>query len=161
MEGLAIIDDQASISIVDPIIVDNLKIKESDMEYTTLSTTTVQGTSHPEKCRLLHGLIASSMDGSNPIILPSIYIHKRLPNFIDEVPTRETVSSIPGIQHLANQFTRKRKRPTIVLVGKDCTITQFQENMTFSNDKRQVAFKPPFGWVLIGETTDLSGNKNR
>ena len=102
MEGLAIIDDQASISIVDPIIIDNLQIKESDMEDTTLSTTTIQGTSHPEQCRLLHGLHASSIDGSNPITLPSVYLHKKLPNAIDEVPTQEAISSIPGLQHLTD-----------------------------------------------------------
>ena len=122
------------------------------MEDTTLSTTTIQGTSYPEPCRLLNGLIATSIDGSNPITLPPVYI-KKLPNTIDEVPTQETISTIPGLQHLADQFAEKKNWPTIALIGRDCTIAQFKENMTFSNDKRQIASKKPLGWILIGETT--------
>ena len=159
MEGLAIIDDQASISIVDPIIIDNLQIKESDMEDTTLSTTTIQGTSYPEQCKLLHGLTVSSIDGYNPITLPSVYLHKKLPNAIDEVPTKETISSIPGLQHLTDQFAKKKRWPTIVLIGRDCTVAQFQEDMTFNDDKRQIASKTPLGWVLIGQQIELDNNK--
>ena len=125
------------------MILNNLKIKESDMEHTTLTSTTVQGTSHPEPCTLLHGLIVSSIDESNPITLPPVYIHRKLPNTIDQVPTQETISSIPGLQHLTDQFAKKKKWPTIVLIGRDCTAAQFQENMTFSDDKNKLLPKHP------------------
>ena len=46
-----------------------------------------------------------------------------------------------------------------MLIGRDCTVAQFQQDMTFSDDKRQIASRTPFGWVLIGEQIDPSNNK--
>ena len=139
--------------MVDPSIVSALNISASDLKQTSLSTTTIQGTSNPEPCQLIAGLTISSIDGSHPIPLPSAYIYKSLPDAINEVPSKETIASIPGLQHLADQFTPKENWQTIVLIGRDCTRAQIQKNMTFSNDKRQIASQTPFGWVLIGEST--------
>ena len=154
IEGLAILDDQASITMIDPSVVEMLSIKPSDMKSTNLSTTTIEGTSLPGPCKLVDGLIVSALDGSNPVHLPSTYVYKRLPSTIHEVPSRETISAIPGLNHLAKEFIPKENWQTLVLIGRDCTAAQLQEDMTFSKDKRQIASKTPFGWVLIGEPTE-------
>ena len=80
MEGLAIIDDQASITIVDQSIINALDIDSSDLKPTTLCTTTIQGTSSPEPCKVIAGLTVSSIDGTHSIPLPLSYINKSYSN---------------------------------------------------------------------------------
>ena len=120
IKGLAILDDQANITMIDPSIITKLKIRPSDVKQTYLSTTTIQGTSYPEPCELADGLIASAIDGQNPIPLPKCYVNEHLPNAIDEVPSKEAVASIQGLQHLQSQFPIKENWPTIALIGRDC-----------------------------------------
>ena len=100
LKGLAILDDQSNTTIVDPSITSALNIPTPDVKHTHLSTTTIQGTSCPEPYALIDGLVVSSIDGANPIPLPSSYINKQLPNVIDEVPSKDVFASIEGLQHL-------------------------------------------------------------
>ena len=104
IEGLAIIDDQASITLVDPCVIKALDIQPSHLSKTTLSTTTVQGTSPAQPCRLIHGLVVTPLDGTTKIPLPPAYAHNSLPNVLHEVPSRDTVATTHGLEHLAANF---------------------------------------------------------
>ena len=150
IEGLAILDDQASITLVDPGVITALEIPSSELTQTKLSTTTVQGTSPAEPCQMVHGLVVSTLKDSDPIKLPPAYAHKSLPNVLHEVPSRRIVESIPGMEHLACHFHDNENWSTILLIGRDCAIAQRQEQTILSADEKQLATKTPLGWVIIG-----------
>ena len=141
IRGLAIIDDQASITIADPQIISSLQVRPSDISPTMLSTTTVQGTSPPEACQLIHGLVVTPLKGTSQIKLPSTYVHKALPNVLKEVPSQENVKSTPGLEHLAQYFPKKEDWPTILLIGRDCAVAQRQEHFTLSSNKQQIQWR--------------------
>ena len=71
-EGLTILYDQASITMIDPSLVISLYIETSYMKHTNFFTTTIQGTSYPEPCTIVDGLIVSALKGSNPVDLPEL-----------------------------------------------------------------------------------------
>ena len=90
------------------------------------------------------------LSGDEPIALENAITHN-LPSLIQEVPTPEEVSSIPGLSHLAPQFPRKRNWPTILLLGRDCINVHDQLQRVTSGDKNQIAIKTPLGWAVIGK----------
>ena len=104
IEGLAILDDQASITMIDPEVVKHLQIPAREITTTTLSTTTIQGTSAPETCRVINNLRIATIDNKAAIDLPSAYVYKSLPDMIREVPSPTDVAKIPGLTHLAQEF---------------------------------------------------------
>ena len=159
VEGIAILDDQSSHTYVYPNIMEDLRITEDDTTPSELITTTIQGTSMPERCHIISGLVVSSLDDDNEISLPPTYTNsKSLPNVIKEIPSPEDISSIPGVSHLADKFPEKQDWPTILLIGRDCMLAQTQEDLTWSDDQSQVAAKTPLGWVLIGSPATFKPN---
>ena len=150
MEGLAIIDDQAAISLADPSIIHLLDIHQEDITPSTLSTTTVHGTSRPAKCNLINGLQVQPLDESSTIALPPIYTQKRIPQVLHEIPSKEEVYSTPGLEHLANHFPDKENWETIILIGRNCSQAQLQQQEATSTDQSQIASRTPLGWVIIG-----------
>ena len=159
VEGIAILDDQSSHTYVYPNIMEDLRITEDDTTPSELITTTIQGTSMPERCHIISGLVVSSLDDDNEISLPPAYTNsKSLPNVIKEIPSPEDISSIPGVSHLADKFPEKQDWPTILLIGRDCMLAQTQEDLTWSDDQSQVAAKTPLGWVLIGSPATFKPN---
>ena len=136
IEGLAIIDDQASITLVDPCIIKALDIQTSHLSKTTLSTTTVQGTSPAQPCHLVHGLVVTPLDGTTRIPLPPAYAHNSLPNVLHEVPSRDTVAATHGLEHLAPNFYDNENWSTILLIGRDCAIAQWQDQVIMSSDEK-------------------------
>ena len=138
---------------------EDLRITEDDTTPSELITTTIQGTSTPERCHIISGLVVSSIDDDNEISLPPTYTNsKSLPNVIKEIPSPEDISSIPGVSHLDEKFPEKQDWPTILLIGRDCMLAQTQEHWTWSYDQSQVAAKTPLGWVLIGSPATFKPN---
>lgn len=102
IQVLAIIDHQASISLLDPTAIQRLHIPREQQTNDTVTITTIQGTqSNP--CKQIQGLIIETIDRKQQWPLPSIITHKPLPDISNEIPTRKDVASIPGISHLAKQ----------------------------------------------------------
>ena len=91
---------------------EDLRITNDDATPSELITTTIQGTSMPERCYIISGLVVSSLEEDNEISLPPTYTNTRsLPNVIKEIPSPEDISSIPGVSHLAENFPRSRTGP--------------------------------------------------
>ena len=132
MEGLAIIDDQAAISLADPSIIDLLDIHQEDTIPSTLSTTTVHGTSLPTRCNLISGLQVQPLDETSTITLPPIYTQNKLPQVLHEIPSKEEVLSTPGLEHLANHFPDKENWETLIIIGRNCP------KLNCNNKKQQV-----------------------
>ena len=70
VEGIAILDDQSSHTYVYPNIMEDLRITNDDATPSELITTTIQGTSMPERCHIISGLVVSSLEEDNEISLP-------------------------------------------------------------------------------------------
>ena len=109
IEGLAILDDQASISLLHPPIISRLGIKKENLIPTTLAVQTIEGTARSQPCSLVEGISVQSLDRTNEITLPPTYVYKDLPQAIEEVPDRHEVGNIPGLEHLAEYFPEKQK----------------------------------------------------
>ena len=82
-EGLAILDDQASISFVDPAVGRVLDIPETSIKASTQSTITIEGQSQPKPCKIIHGLTITSLDGRRVIKLPPAVMQHDILDSID------------------------------------------------------------------------------
>ena len=149
IKGLALLDDQSDVTLVDPAVVSALAIQPSHLNKANFTIRTVQGISQDEVF-ILEGLQVSSINSTFEVELPFAYIHKPLEDSSKQIPEPEVISSIPGVAHLAQHFHKKEDLPTLILIGRDCPLAHLQEQMTPSNDQLTVASKTPFGWVLIG-----------
>ena len=149
IKGLALLDDQSDVTLVDPAVVSALAIQPSQLNKANFTIRTVQGISQDEVL-ILEGLQVSSIDSTYKVELPFAYIHKPLEDSSKQIPEPEVISSIPGVAHLAQYFHKKEDLPTLILIGRDCPLAHLQEQMKPSNDQLTVASKTPFGWVLIG-----------
>ena len=152
IEGLAIIDDQASHSLVYPTVIEDLGIEKQDQCLVTHSTTTILGLAVPSNAFIIEGLIIKPNYGNTPIQLERAITHP-LPNMLQSIPSREQVNSIPGLKDLALQFPKKQNWPTVLLLGRDCLEVLIQTNQTWSDDGCLLATRTPLGYVVMGNCT--------
>ena len=118
IEGLAIIDDQATQSFVYPQVIEDLGIEQSDQRPTQIVTRTVHGIGQPKKVFAISGLTITPLTNNNTISINAL-THE-IPHASDMVPTAEEVASIPGLSHLTHNFPHKKDWPTVLLLGRDC-----------------------------------------
>ena len=151
-EGLAIIDDQSSISFVDPAVGQVLDIPVTSTRASTQSTITIEGQSRPQPCKIIHGLIITPLDGRRAIKLPPVVMQHSISDSVHQVPSPEDVADTVGFQHLAGYFPKKNPNwPTLLLIGRDCLEAQWQEQYyPTSENPSQMVFKTPLGWTLVG-----------
>ncbi len=143
-------DDQATLSFIDPNIIAKLDIDNKDKLPHSHTTATIHGIGPPRKCLKIKGLIIKPLSNDAPIKLESALTQK-LPNALQEIPTTEEVSAIPGLSHLSPKFPTKQNWPTILLLGRDCMKAQQQSHLTWSEDESQLAVKTPLGWAIMGK----------
>merc|ERR1712074_155626 len=86
VEGLAIIDDQATLSFVDSNAIAQLDIKQNDKSPHAHTTTTINGIAPTRQCLKITGLIITPISKDEPIQLESVLTQK-LPNAIQDIPT--------------------------------------------------------------------------
>jgi len=70
------------------------------------------------------GLTVSNLEDSTTIPLPPTLVDKNVPQNLNEVPTPETINTIPGLEYLATKFPKKQAWSTIALIGRDCPAAQ-------------------------------------
>ena len=141
-------DDQSTLSYVYPNVTDELDIEMSDQVPTTQTTRTIQGIGS-NQCLSIKGLLITPLTGEASIPLTNALTHE-LPSLLQDIPTPEEVSSIPGLSHLAPKFPKKQDWPTILLLGRDCMKAQTQGQYTWSKDEQQLATNTPLGWAIMG-----------
>ena len=125
MEGLAIIDEQASLTFLDPKALERLQVPDSQLRPSALATSTIEGVSAKKPCKYLKDLQVSPIDGSRTINISSSVIRDELPDNIREVPDIGDVQSVPKFRKVAGHFPRKNNSwPTILLIGRDCMPAQ-------------------------------------
>jgi len=162
MVGLAIIDDQATMTMLDTAAIENMGLPNSILKKDTLSTITVQGQSPRESCLKVSGLQVASLKGTqNKINLPPTYLHKTLVNASQEVPTRRQVAGMPGFEHFADKFYDDVSNlKTIMLIGRNCILAQRQRQFTNSRNQNQIATETPLGWCIMGKSAPIAMNRS-
>ena len=70
--GLAIIDDQAGRTYLDPLVDRTLKLPPEAKKLSTHGTITIEGESRIKTCHLISGLIVTPLDGQKEIALPEV-----------------------------------------------------------------------------------------
>ena len=126
--GLAIIDDQATISFVDPSLRQKLRLPSKVLRPSVQATITIDGPSKAKPCHILEGLVLTPLDGQKPITLPPATMQNKIPEAWDQVPTRQEVANTKGYEQFAEYFLdKKMKLPTLVLIGRDCMPAQLQK----------------------------------
>ena len=149
MEGLAIIDDQATRSLISSSVIDELEIDDTDISSTNLTSTTIHGTTS-QTCKNVKNLTITPLNNDQHINLDNA-LTQDLPDVLQDIPTPEEVLSIPGFSHLVTNFPTKRDWPTILLLGRDCMQAQILNQQISSKDKHQLAVETPLGWAIVGK----------
>ena len=122
IEGLAIIDDHSTLTLINPFIVKELQIAQRDCTASAFTTTTVNGIQHKETL-IVKNLLITPLSGDAPILINEARTCQ-LPHVLSDVPTPQEVLSIPGLSHLAEKFPSKKEWPTLILIGRDCAHAQ-------------------------------------
>ena len=107
--GLAIIDDQAGMTFVDPMIQKALKLTPESMEATMQGTITIEGESLAKPCHIVRGLVVSPLDGNRKIDLPPCDYAKQDSGCLgpSSFPKRSREHS--RIQRIRQVFSREEK----------------------------------------------------
>ena len=160
--GLAIIDDQAGRTCVDPLVDHILKLPRRVKKLTSHGTITIEGESSIRPCHVISGLIVTPLDGQDEIALPEVIMQNEIPDSWDQVPSPEDVSVTPGFEECSHLFPQKDPAwETILLIGRDCMAAQWQEQFYDEKNENtsQMLAKTPLGWTLIGSPTYLTTNR--
>ena len=91
MVGLAIIDDQAGRTYVDPLVARNLKLPREVQRKSLHGTITINGESAFTNCHLISGFIITPLDGQKGIALPEVIMQNEIPDSLDQIPSRKEV----------------------------------------------------------------------
>ena len=151
MVGLAIIDDQAGRTYMDPLVDHTLKLPPEVKKRSTHGTITFEGESHNKACHLISGLIVTPLNGQNKIALPEVIMQNDIPDSWNQVPSRQVVEETPGYSDFAQYFPEKQGDwETILLIGRDCMEAMWQEQYYSDENRSQMVAKTPLGWTLIG-----------
>ena len=125
--GLAIIDDQAGMTFVDPIVRQALKLPKKAMKASMQGIITIDGESAAKPCHIVHNLVVTPLDGQPNISLPPAIMQNTIPDASDQVPSRKEVEQTPGYAEYAPHFQESIGLPTIAVIGGDCMSAQFQK----------------------------------
>ena len=96
MVGLAIIDDQAGRTYVDPLIARNLKLPLEVQRKSSHGTITIEGESRIRPCHLISGLRIAPLNGQEEISLPEVIMQNEIPDSLDQIPSRKEVEETPA-----------------------------------------------------------------
>ena len=149
IEGLAIIDDQCTRSLVKPNLPKELLIANEDLFTETLITSTVNGIAR-NKTKTIKNIVITPLNGDDPINIASAST-SHIPDALNMVPSPQEVLSIPGLSHLAEKFPIKKEWPTLILIGRDCTQAQKHLQYVTSDDGHQLAIRTPLGLTIMGK----------
>ena len=128
-------------------------LQKQDLESDTLSTTTVQGRTDPERCFAIQGLEVTglSQEGMLTMDMPRTYLHGSFENFNAEVPTRSEVLQMRGLEHLADRFMEDyTDLQPVMLIGRNCIWAQVQVQ-EISPDHQLLAAETQLGMCIMGQ----------
>ena len=151
MVGLAIIDDQAGRTYVDPLVARNLKLPRKVQRESSHGTITIEGESAIKPCHVISGLRIAPLIGQKEVALPEVIMQNEIPDSLDQIPSRKEVEETPGFSDFAQYFPEKQNDwETILLIGRDCMEAMWQEQYYSDENRSQMVAKTPLGWTLIG-----------
>ena len=155
MRGVAILDDQSTITMLDPAAVEIMGLQRQDLESETLSTTTVQGRTDPERCLAIKGIQVTgiSREDMTTMDMPRTYLHGSFGNFNAEVPTRNEVLQMRGLEHYADRFMEDYSglKP-VMLIGRNCIWAQVQvQEISEDSDYELLAAETQLGMCIMGQ----------
>ena len=107
MVGLAIIDDQAGRTYLDPLVARNLKLPSAVKKVSSHGTITIEGESRIRPCHLISGLRIAPLNGQKEIALPEVIMQNEIPDSLDQIPSRKEVEETPGYSMFAMNSQRK------------------------------------------------------
>jgi hypothetical protein len=151
--GLALLDDHNSRTSVDERITEDLEIDPSELSAVSFSLTTMEKKDSIHHTYEIEGLSIECLDApGNRIWLPKCSLHPEGHlDAIREIPSPETVSKIPTLQHLSGKFPRIDPNwRTLLLVGRDCKKAMSFTRFIEGNESTPHAMETPLGWSLIG-----------
>ena len=96
VEGLAIIDDQASVTFVDPSVKWLLKLPSRVLRPSRQATVTINGPSEEKPCHILKDLVVTPLDGQKALTLPPAVMQSKIPSARDQIASRKEVANTKG-----------------------------------------------------------------
>ena len=151
IEGLALIDDQAGVTFVDPMVGRSIDIPKASAVASTQAAITINGQSPPKPCQIIHGLIVTPLDGQPAVPLPRAIMQNPIPDALNQIPSKQEVANTVGFESFAKHFPEKNYSwPTLLLIGRDCVPIQWQHQFRAKNNPSQMVVETPLGWALVG-----------
>ena len=109
MVGLAIIDDQAGRTYLDPLVARHLKLPPEVKKKSSHGTITIEGESRIKPCHLISGLRIAPLNGQREIALPEVIMQNEIPDSLDQIPSKKEVEETPGYSMFAQEIPRERR----------------------------------------------------
>ena len=152
VEGLAIIDDQATVTFVDPSIKGLLRLPSRVLRPSRQATVTINGPSEEKPCHILEDLVVTPLDGQKALTLPPAVMQCKIPSARDQVASKREVTNTNGYEQFAHHFSEREQLnlPTLALIGRDCMPAQLQRQFYCEDNPSQMIAQTPLGWVLMG-----------
>merc|ERR1712020_199433 len=108
MVGLAIIDDQAGQTYLDPVVDRTMKFSSQVKKPSQHGAITINGESAIRNCHRISGLIITPLDGQKEIALPEVVMQNEIPDAWNQIPSRKDVEETPGYSMFAHEFPEKQ-----------------------------------------------------
>ena len=107
VKGLAIIDDQATVTFVDPSIKGLLRLPSRVLRPSRQATVTINGPSEEKPCHILEGLVVTPLDGQKALTLPPAVMQCKIPSARDQVASKREVANTKGYEQFARHFSER------------------------------------------------------
>jgi len=120
IEGLAIIDEQSSFSLVAEEVAAQLRVPSGECPNVSFALTTIEKSRSNKRSRLIGGLrIQAYRDNQGMKQINPCVESLKIPGAIEEVASPQEVEDIAGFEDLAENFHKKPKWKTLLLLGRD------------------------------------------
>ena len=153
IEGLAIIDEQSSFSLVSDEVALQLQIPSRQCTSVSFELTTIEKSRSNKRSRLVGGLsVQAYQDNQGTRHINPCVESSQLPGAIEEVASPQEVETIAEFEDLAGNFHKKPKWKTLLLLGRDnLWVHDAMERRTAGCGTDQMAaVSTPLGWALLG-----------
>ena len=157
--GLAVLDDQASVSMVDPQVAEYFNIMKERLPIITFRMSTLEKKDSPHKGYGVYGLEVRPvhpMKAEKAVQLPTCITSLHMPEVWEEIPDPEDVKRVFGENGdwsgLEENFPKKDPRwTTLLLLGRNCKEAMEVKQFVTGCEGKPHAVETGLGWTLIGE----------
>jgi hypothetical protein len=144
----AMLDTMSDTSFIIESVMEKLSLETRDSTLTLRTLTTDRAV---VKCKSCSGLCVRAVDSHDIVEIPLAYSQKELCVDKGQIPTRQTVLSIPHLRHLSPQFHDLYDAPIGLLLGVNVSEALRPLEVEGAELGQPFAQRTRLGWGVVGE----------